>query len=301
MDALYETFSSRRDVYIRCLDRALDECAEKKDFPRVPPLLGLRRHLEGHFFHMTPEVFFQIHGRVLFELPSEEFYLRPAQVCLIPTGMPHRETRFVDKNGLLQIVMMFQQKSFSLHLVHTLADKKQVTASAVDFFPTSHRNQILDYLDHMSEAGDLPECDLGKFHKGLFQSLVVLLRNIITTSSEPTYNVPFKIARCLGVVNSSLPDPKLTVQGIARSINCSPDYLSRLFRQHMDVNLNEYINQRRISMVKDMLQNSDLSIKEIAWSTGFKDPAYMNRIFKSHTGITPNSFRKQTQTQEMSS
>jgi AraC-like DNA-binding protein len=37
---------------------------------------------------------------------------------------------------------------------------------------------------------------------------------------------------------------------------------------------------------------TDLSTKEIAYETGFSDPAYFNRFFKQQTTLTPHEFRE---------
>ena len=43
--------------------------------------------------------------------------------------------------------------------------------------------------------------------------------------------------------------------------------------------------------VKELIEYGDLSIKEIAWRTGFSSVAHLSRQFKQLTGLTPTAYR----------
>ncbi|MDR0923937.1 MAG: AraC family transcriptional regulator [Hungatella sp.] len=42
-----------------------------------------------------------------------------------------------------------------------------------------------------------------------------------------------------------------------------------------------------------MLENSELSVVDIAKRTGYEDSQYFFRVFKTHTGMTPLGYREQ--------
>ena len=48
-------------------------------------------------------------------------------------------------------------------------------------------------------------------------------------------------------------------------------------------------------MSKEMLTNTNKSIKEIAFDLGYENKDYFFTVFKKFTGITPVHYRKQTQ------
>ena len=52
------------------------------------------------------------------------------------------------------------------------------------------------------------------------------------------------------------------------------------------------ISQRIVLEATRDLTFTVLSVKEIAYSLGFDDPAYFTRFFTKHTGLTPTQFRK---------
>ncbi|WP_105049730.1 AraC family transcriptional regulator [Polaribacter butkevichii] len=55
----------------------------------------------------------------------------------------------------------------------------------------------------------------------------------------------------------------------------------------------EFIDDTVIIKIKRLLLQYNLSIKEIAFQVGFKDPANLYKYFKKHTTFTPDEFRKQ--------
>lgn len=65
-----------------------------------------------------------------------------------------------------------------------------------------------------------------------------------------------------------------------------------LFKDYYNMSPLEYRNEIRLLNAKSFLQNSSLSVKEIAFKTGFSDPYYFSRFFKEKTGVSPMKYRK---------
>ncbi|MEI9810750.1 MAG: helix-turn-helix domain-containing protein [Bacteroidota bacterium] len=61
---------------------------------------------------------------------------------------------------------------------------------------------------------------------------------------------------------------------------------------------NDIIKGRILLEAKRLLIYTSMSIKEIAYSMGYDDPAYFNRLFTNKNGCTPAAFRKQYAGQE---
>ena len=57
-------------------------------------------------------------------------------------------------------------------------------------------------------------------------------------------------------------------------------------------NFIDYLTSLRIIKAEELLKNSDISIKEICFEVGYRDPNYFSRIFKKNIGITPTEFRE---------
>lgn len=83
---------------------------------------------------------------------------------------------------------------------------------------------------------------------------------------------------------------------ISSDLELNPSYLSREFSKYFeDLNFGEYVRKLRIEKAIDYIENSNYSLTEIAYMTGFSDQSHFTRIFKLHTGKKPSSYRKKVQ------
>ena len=51
----------------------------------------------------------------------------------------------------------------------------------------------------------------------------------------------------------------------------------------------KWIREKRLSKAHQMLQSSQMSVAEVAYSLGFENPTHFSRIFKQQYGISPIS------------
>ena len=55
--------------------------------------------------------------------------------------------------------------------------------------------------------------------------------------------------------------------------------------------MHEKITSLKIKKAKELLIDSSLPLKEIAFQSGFNNIQYMNKVIKDETGKTPKQFR----------
>ena len=83
----------------------------------------------------------------------------------------------------------------------------------------------------------------------------------------------------------------ISLDDVSREVDISPYYFSKLFKQETGKNFIEYLTEIRLRSARELLQNSQYSIKEICAQSGYSDPNYFSRIFKKYEGVTPSEFR----------
>lgn len=71
----------------------------------------------------------------------------------------------------------------------------------------------------------------------------------------------------------------------------SPNYLSQLFKKHMNVGISEYITSQKIDESRKLLKETNLKIYEISDQLGFESSFYFSKVFKKITGLSPKDFR----------
>jgi AraC family transcriptional regulator, arabinose operon regulatory protein len=72
----------------------------------------------------------------------------------------------------------------------------------------------------------------------------------------------------------------------------SPSRFAHLFRQQTGITPQRFIEQHRLNRALQLLEMTQLSIKEIAHQVGFADPFYFTHRFKHHLGMAPRRYRR---------
>ena len=85
----------------------------------------------------------------------------------------------------------------------------------------------------------------------------------------------------------------LSLKSISKTFNISESYLSRKFKEITGLCINQYITYIRISNAEKLLENSTLSITQIADQCGFCGSTYFSSLFKKFKGMAPLTYRKQ--------
>lgn len=81
---------------------------------------------------------------------------------------------------------------------------------------------------------------------------------------------------------------------LAREVaNCTAGHLTRLFRDELDMSFSDYLIELRMRKAAQLLQGSDLLVREIAQRVGYTDPSRFSTHFRRRFGQTPAVFREQ--------
>ena len=90
-------------------------------------------------------------------------------------------------------------------------------------------------------------------------------------------------------------EPKLSVVFLANELEVNSNKLSNCIKQFSDKNFNDYINEFRIELAKDLLVNKNYknyTIASIGLESGFNSKSNFYYTFKKHTGLTPTEYQK---------
>jgi len=79
---------------------------------------------------------------------------------------------------------------------------------------------------------------------------------------------------------------------VAAQVGLSRSYFSRCFRDIVGLNFNGYVRQLRIERAKQLLLQSNRSIRWVASESGYPNEKYFCRIFREVTGFLPSQYRK---------
>lgn len=88
------------------------------------------------------------------------------------------------------------------------------------------------------------------------------------------------------------PEDDLTLSALARSAAVTPAHFSRVFKQLTGLNVTEYVTAKRIVRAKELLQETEDGVGEIAERCGFRSLPHFHRMFKRLTGVTPAGYKR---------
>ena len=163
-------------------------------------------------------------------------------------------------------------------------------------YPSNLANMITDLISELQ-------------NKDLFytESASLILQNIllyVAKNSIPYFNtqpalpnahsyeikVPADVSKIVTYLNTHYTET-LEIGEIAEQLHLSHSRLIALFKKFECVTPKQYIINLRIRKARELLENSSLSISEIAAKVGYPNALYFSRIFKKNTGISPTQYR----------
>ena len=84
----------------------------------------------------------------------------------------------------------------------------------------------------------------------------------------------------------------ISLETAAEFAGVSSFYLSKLFKEEKGETFINFISDKRLEKSRQLLEQTELSIKEITAEVGYNDQNYFSRIFKNKYGLSPKEYRK---------
>jgi len=110
------------------------------------------------------------------------------------------------------------------------------------------------------------------------------------TKVEVTDAATRQILEIVRYVNDNFSE-ELTVEKLAERAFLSRSHFCRQFKKVTGFSPIEYIHSMRLRSAENLLENSDLSITEIALQSGFSGSNYFGNLFRRYRGMSPRAWR----------
>ena len=96
----------------------------------------------------------------------------------------------------------------------------------------------------------------------------------------------------MAYINENIYNANLSQTLIAENLQVSSSYLSKFFKKATGISMVDHINRQRMQKVKELLENTDKPLDDIASEVGYTSSKTLIRIFKQFEGITPGKYRE---------
>jgi len=142
------------------------------------------------------------------------------------------------------------------------------------------------------------------------EELLVRMKNLLDTRRklqeryQDLYNQPLPkpgdnapniedafIQKVKAVLEERIVDVDFSLDALSSELNLSRSQMGRKVKALTGRSLSIYVRSLRLQKARQLLLNSTLSVKEIAYEVGFSDPAYFTRSFTAEYGESPSETR----------
>ncbi len=145
----------------------------------------------------------------------------------------------------------------------------------------------------------LPACGVlfyNDYVRCLIQAMVYRIASMIGCANEGTEARNFMQSSetlseaFFNLLNSTSPTPR-SVKWYAARLNKTPKYLSTVIRRTSGKKPMEWITEKSVNEISNLLKNSKKSVKEISVQLNFSSLSFFCRYVREHLGVTPNEYR----------
>ena len=164
-----------------------------------------------------------------------------------------------------------------------ICENQSVSISSIEHDQGRTGYEGAELLDHLMN-GDQPPA----------KPILIPPRGITVRQSTDFIAAASPIVRkALEFIKANIARP-IGLEQVSTEIGTSRATLARLFDSEFGRTVGKEILRQRIDLAKKLMADNVLSIAEIAYRTGFCNPAYFTNTFRRETGLTPRTWRKTT-------
>ena len=244
--------------------------------------------------HPNYEIALVLSGSGNYQTVNGLLPILPGDIFVFPSNEPHKILE-INEIGLELINLHFDFHFFynscpigtqypNLFFAHSNSFLTRIPAAEADHLSFLFKGIYTE----LSEKQLGYESNISAYLNFIF---VALMRSKNYYSEETSLFSSHKILKSLAFINDHYCE-QITLAEIAEKSNLSPNYFTTYFRKCFNVKLWDYIISKRIDKAKMLLlQNSDLTIMDIAASCGFNNTSNFNKAFLAFTNTTPSDYK----------
>lgn len=127
--------------------------------------------------------------------------------------------------------------------------------------------------------------------KNRFRREILLQPEEVTvTSTDELF-----LKKAMDLVEEHMGDPDFSVEMMVKEIGMSRSKLYLKLKALTDQSTSEFIRTVRLKRAVQLLESSDMTVKEIMYMTGFNTSSYFSKCFKKQFGVSPSEYLKTEQ------
>ena len=242
-------------------------------------------------WHNAVELLYVMQNAFVASVNSQIYNMREGDILFIPSGDLHG-FKGVTKTGR-RIFINFELSSLGFfddlnRIFCHICDVRHITPGSELYEP------IVSEIQKMLRVGDGAN---QLFYVARMIDILLLL-----SQNEPQMLPRLKMSerKMVGLdrINKSFEyitqnyQKNITLKNVAQAVGFSECYFSRLFKEITEKSFHQYLNEFRVKRAKIMLLDSNCTVSQAAYTSGFSSVTTFERLFRRFNGYSPQNFRK---------
>lgn len=271
--------------------QAIDTCSVTRTFA-IAHLYKEEKTMDMHI-HDCYEIYYSISGGKQFLIDQKFYAIKPGDIFVINQYESHKLTQ-VDS-------MVHERIVLSIHPEYTKRLSTPATNldacfsdRSADFshkisFSKEQQKRFLYLINKITNAEGYGQ-DI--MEQSAFMEMMLMINAAVLAPHEAlsrtdsVYNE--QVDDILAYINQNIASP-ISIQQLAETFFLSESYICRIFKSSTGTTINKYINARRISIAKALLNDGD-SVMEAYEKSGFTDYSNFFKTFTKAVGISPKKY-----------
>lgn len=156
-----------------------------------------------------------------------------------------------------------------------------------------YESQKLQKIREQIERMQKEQKEAMPFYRHMMEKILSELVIDLLRQSEPNQEqtMPPLVQRAVSYLILHFRE-ELSLSLVAEKLHVSANYLGALFRDYAGGTFREYLNTLRLKYACRLLKASELSVKEIAYASGYQTSEHFLRLFKKRLQLTPSEYRQ---------
>ena len=223
-------------------------------------------------------------GEGVLETQNGEYEIKEGSVIFIRPNQWHRYKPLKNRGWKEHYI------GFNGNFAHTIFEVYGLSSDA----PIIHigfEDNILHHFQDIFNQISLEKPGYQQICSGLVIQILGILAAARRNQNSSTNRVETLIQKACLIIRENI-DKNLTIEKIAQDLNISYSLFRSAFKKYTGLSPIQYHLSLRIQHAVYLLNNTDLSIKEISFNLGFCSIFYFSKVFKERTKQNPSSFRQ---------
>ena len=242
-----------------------------------------------HFhYHSSYELFYIKSGTATFIIGNKSYSVYEGTLLVIPPYVPHKSI-YTDSGETSRIELQLKISFLTKHMAEILEHLSKHICYTLSL---KYQTYLLKLLYKMKEefrskkeySEDLCLAYVTEF-------LVAVHRNALRCEATSTENEV--LAQKIMEYITENYHRNITIAELSEEFHICESTVFKSFKKHIGLKVTDYINFTRVMNAERLMQETDLSLTEIAYRCGFNNCNYFSSVFKRYKNTTPGKFMRQ--------